>query len=265
MAIYDSILNVNSPNLTLTNTTNTNISNYTNYIQKELNFINSESGKQALNYWQQKLSSQLPVLELPFNSSRPTIRTYNGASIELAIKPQLSQQIKQLASRQTVTVEEILLAVFKVLLYRYTGEEDILVGLLHRENQPSFQGVVGNLTNVAVVRDSICGNIKFTDFLSQVSKTLFEIENYKHYPFTLLVKQNKSSDLSHPPICQVGFSKVNRENLLQSKELELEHYQLPQQKVDFELSLEIIELPESFNACFNYNSDILEAATVALL
>ena len=259
VAIYDSILNGNSPNLPLTNT-----SNYTDYIQKELNFINSESGKQALNYWQQKLSDRLPVLELPTNSARATIRTYNGASIECSIKPQLSQQIKQLALTQTVTVEEILLAVFKVLLYRYTGEEDILVGLLQsRENQPLFKGVVGNLTNVTIVRDSIFGNLKFTDFSRVVSKTLFEIENYKDYPFTLLVKQIKSSDLSHPPICQVAFSKVNRKKLLQSKELELEHYQLPQRKVDFELSLEIIELPESFNTCFNYNSDILEAATVA--
>ena len=259
VAIYDSILNGNRPNLPLINT-----SDYTDYIQKELNFINSESGKQAGDYWQQKLSDELPVLELPSDSSRPTIRTYNGALIKFSIKPQLSQQIKKLALTQTVTVEEILLAVFKVLLYRYTGEEDIIVGLLQsRKNKPLFQRVVGNLTNVTVVRDSICGNLKFTEFLSKVSKTLFEIDNYKDYPFALLVKQIKSSDLSHPPICQAAFSYAKQEKSLEAKELKLEHYQLPQLHTDFELSLEVIELSESFQAYFKYNTDVLEAATVA--
>ncbi|MBV6626596.1 MAG: amino acid adenylation domain-containing protein [Rivularia sp. (in: Bacteria)] len=258
LAIYDLIVNGDNPNLPLVNTSNNN-----EYIQTELKFINSEKGKQAGNYWQQKLSDELPVLQLPTDSSRPTIRTYNGAYIKFDIKPRLTQQIKQLALTQTVTVEELLLAVFKVLLYRYTGEEDILVGLLNRVNQPSFTGVVGNLTNVTVVKDSICGNLKFTDFLSQVSKTLFEIQNYQDYPFSLLVKQIKSSNKSHPPICQVSFSKRNREKLLESKELDIEYYELPQQKIDFELGLDIIELPESFHVCFNYNSDVLEAATVA--
>lgn len=258
VAIYESIVNGGRPNLPLINK-----SNYIDYIQKELNFVNSESGKKVGNYWQKKLSDELPVLELPANSTRPTIRTYNGAAIKFDIKPELTQQIKQFAQTQAVKVEEVLLAVFKVLLYRYTGEEDILVGLLHRENQPLFQGVVGNLTNVTVVRDLVCGNIKFTDFLSQVSKTLFEIDNYKDYPFTLLVKQIKSSDLSHPPICQVAFSKVKQEKLFESKELNLEYYQLPQLHTDFDLSLELIELPESFTGYFNYNSDILATATVA--
>ncbi|WP_414622036.1 amino acid adenylation domain-containing protein [Calothrix sp. CCY 0018] len=259
VAIYESILNGNRPNLPPLNT-----SDRTNYIQKKLDFVNSESGKKVGDYWQQKLSDELPVLELPTNSARPTIRTYNGASIKFSIKPQLSQQIKQLDEAQAVTVEEILLAVFKVLLYRYTGEEDILVGLLqNRENKPLFKKVVGNLTNVTVVRDAIWGNLKFTDFLSKVSKTLFEIDKYKDYPFALLVKQIKSSDLSHPPICQAAFSYSKQKKSLEAKELKLEHYQLPQLHTDFELSLEVIELPESFEGYFKYNTDILEAATVA--
>ncbi|MGB3637497.1 MAG: amino acid adenylation domain-containing protein [Rivularia sp. (in: cyanobacteria)] len=256
VAIYESLLNGVRPNLPALNTS------YEDYIKKELDFLWSESGKQAGNYWQNKLGDELPILELPTNLSRPTIRTYNGASIKFGIKPQLSQQIKQFALTQSLKVEEILLTVFKVLLYRYTGVEDILIGLLQRD-KPSFQEVVGNLTNVRVVRDSICPNLKFTEFLSKVSKTLFEIDNYKDYPFALLVKQIKSSDLSHPPICQAAFSYAKQEKLLEAKELKLEHYQLPQLHTDFEISLEVIDLPEFFSAEFKYNTDILEAATVA--
>ncbi len=258
VAIYDSFLNGSHPNLPALNTSDTD------YIQTELNFINSESGKQALNYWQQKLSDELPVLELPTDSTRPNIRTYNGASIEFTIKPQLKQQIKQLSLAQEVKVEEILLAVFKVLLYRYTGEEDILVGLLqNRENKPLFQGVVGNLTNVTVARDSIGGNLKFSEFLTKVSKTLFEIDTYKDYPFSLLVKQITSSHRSHPPICQAGFSYSKQEKQLEARDNKFEYYQLPQLHVDFDLSLEVTKLEESLLASFKYNSDVLEAATVA--
>ena len=259
VSIYESTINgVNHPNLPLLNRS------YTDYINREFDWINSSHGKQVSHYWLQLLSDQLPRLELPINSLRPSIRTYTGSVIEFAIKPQLSQQIKQFASSEAVKVEEILLAVFKVLLYRYTGEEDILVGLLqNRENKPSFQGVIGNFTNVAVVRDSILGNLKFTELLERVCKTILEIEDYIDYPFALLVQELQSSNLSYPPITQVAFGYHKEQHLFKAEELDIEYYELPQQKVDFELTLEVTELEESLLGCFKYNNDVLEAATVA--
>ncbi|GFZ99055.1 non-ribosomal peptide synthetase [Okeania sp. KiyG1] len=257
VALYESKINDESLDLPILN------KSYEDYIQKELNLLNSSEGKQLGDYWQQNLADELPVLELPTNSPRPTIRTYNGKSIRRTINLQLSQQIQQLAKTETVKVEEILLAVFKVLLYRYTGEEDLLVGLLqNRENQPLFPGVIGNFTNVTVIRDSISGNIKFTDFLTQVSKKVFEKESYKDYPFALLVQQLKLSNLSYSPICQAAFGYYKFEKLFNAKELELEYYQLPQQKVDFELSLEAIQLDKSLCIDWKYNSDVLAAETV---
>ena len=258
VTIYESKINNSNSNLLPINT------NYVNYINEELEFINSSEGKQIGDYWQEKLGGELPILELPTNFSRPSIRTYNGTALKSTINFQLNQKIQQLAKTLEVKHEEIILAVFKVLLYRYTGEEDILVGLLQsRENKPSFKREVGNFTNITVLRNLISGNIKFTDFLNQVSKNIFEVENYRDYPYSLLVKQLKSADLSHYPICQVAFSYHKFHKLFDAKELELEYYELPQQKVDFELNLEIIELPESLLANFKYNSDVLEAQTVA--
>ena len=258
VTIYESKINNTNSNLLPLNT------NYVNYIDKELEFLNSSEGKQIGDYWQEKLGGKLPILELPTNFSRPSIRTYNGTALKSTINSQLNHKIKQLAKTLEVKQEEIILAVFKVLLYRYTGEEDILLGLLQsRENQPSFERVVGNFTNITVVRNLISENIKFTDFLNRVSKNIFEVENYRNYPYSLLVKQLKSADLSHYPICQVAFSYHKFHKLFDAKELELEYYELPQQKVDFELNLEITELPESLLANFKYNSDVLEAQTVA--
>ncbi len=258
VTIYESQINNTSSNLLPLNTT------YADYIDRELGFLNSSEGKQIGDYWQEKLGGELPILELPTNFSRPSMRTYNGTSLRSTINSQLNQKVQQLAKTLEIKQEEIILAVFKVLLYRYTREEDILVGLLQsRENQPLFERVIGNFTNITVVRNLVSGNIKFTDFLDRVSKKVFEIANYRDYPYALLVQQLKSTDLSHYPICQVGFSYHKLQKLFEAKELELEYYELPQQKVDFELSLEITELPESLLAEFKYNSDVLEAKTVA--
>lgn len=252
--IYEAKIKVNSSNLSPINLS------YKDFIQNEIEFMESQKSKKVEDYWKQKLADELPILELPKNSSRPALRTYNGKVEKFTINSQKYPPIKKLAQTQATTVEEILLAVFKVLLYRYTAEEDLLVGLLqNREKRPKFKGVVGNLTNISVTRDAITGNLKFTEFLTQVSKTFFEVQNHQDYPFSLLVKQLKLSNLSYPPICQVAFGYHKQTSL------DLEYYQLPQQKVDFDLSLEVIELEESFLASFKYNSDVLDAATVTQL
>jgi len=256
VTIYESQMNGDRPPLSPLELS------YRDYVKREIDFLNRWEGKQAGDYWQQKLlSEELPILELPTSYSRSPLRTYNGSSVKMTISPQLSQKIRQLAKARSATVAEVLLAVYKVLLYRYTGEEDILVGLWQsRESQPLFKQVVGNLTNVRVTRDAVSGNRKFTEILTQVRETIQETERGQDYPFALLVKQVKSADMSRPPICQAAFGYHKVEKLCLGKELE--YYELPEQRVDFELSLEMREFQESLGGDWKYNSDVLAAATV---
>ncbi|MBO1349870.1 MAG: amino acid adenylation domain-containing protein [Hormoscilla sp. GUM202] len=310
VTIYESRMNGDRPPLSPLELS------YRDYVQQEIDFLNGSQGKEAGDYWQQKLRwSELPILELPTSYSRPPLRTYNGSSVKMTINTQLSKKIRQLANARSATVAEVLLAVYKVLLYRYTGEEDILVGLLwqSRESQPLFKQVVGNLTNVRVTRDAVSGNRKFTEILTQVRETIQETERSKYYPFALLVKQVKSADMSRPPICQAafGYRQVEKgcsqnpsidfeippspdppkpplkrgalkpplsqggvwggsqEQQMQTTPVEklclgkkLEYYELPEQRVDFELSLEMREFQESLEGDWKYNSDVLAAATV---
>jgi len=258
VGIYESTINCKPPNLLPIN------KSYRDYIHQEVEFINSAEGKQVGQYWRENLADDLPVLELPTMSLRPSIRTYNGAAIKFTINPQLTQQLKQLAKTQGVTIEEILLAVFKVLLSRYTGEQDLLVALLQkRANRLLFERVVGNFNNVTVARQAIYPTIKFTDLLNQVSQQLFELDRYQSYPFSLLIQELKSYTLSHAPISQVAFGYSKLDKLFNAKELDLDYYDLPEQKVDFDLSLEVTDLQSYSLGYFKYNSDVLEAKTVA--
>ncbi|MGB3531924.1 MAG: amino acid adenylation domain-containing protein [Microcoleaceae cyanobacterium] len=257
ITIYESKVSGVSENLPLLN------KSYTDYIQQEIEFINSSDSKKIGDYWQQLLGDDLPVLELPSRCSRPAIRTYNGAAIKCILNPQQSQSIRQLAKQQKVTLKQLLLAAFKVLIYRYTGEEDLLIGLWqNRDSQPEFKGVIGNFANLTVIRDSISGKIQFTDFLTQVSQTVNEVNNYKNYPFSRVIQKLKLNNLTHPPICQVAFSYQQREQLFQAKELQLEHDYIPQQKVDFDISLDIQDIANELWLNFKYNSDILDTETV---
>ena len=236
---------------------------YTDYIQQELDFINSIEGGKVKNYWQQQLGDDLPVLEWPTMTHRPQIRSYHGAVLQFTLSSQLTQALIELANQQNVTLKELFLSAFKIFIYRYTGETDILVGLWQNRDQKSlFQGVVGNFTNITVTRDIISADLKFRDVLNQISQTVKQISNDKNYPFSQLVKQLQLNQLNYPPICQAAFSYHKQQEFFQKNELQVELYNIPQQKTDFELNLAVEETEKNIKIVFKYNSDILNCKTV---
>ncbi|MBN3947422.1 MAG: amino acid adenylation domain-containing protein [Nostoc sp. NMS7] len=220
--------------------------------------------------WEKKLSGELPLLELPTRLPRASIKNYNGAAYRFVINNQLTRLLKELAYSESVSFDNLLLAAFKVLLYRYTNEPDILVGLLL--NQPDINA------NVVVSRDLISANISFNKFLHQVSYSVAEVRKYQDYPLALLVNKLQSkSNSNHSPICQASFTllNVNLQNnstLLEtiaktqqtnSAQLELEDWELWEEKLEFYLSLKVVDLSESLLGYFKYNSNLLDVATVA--
>lgn len=252
---------------------------YVDYIQAEINLVKSSESAKIVNYWKNNLSGELPILNFPSKLARQTIRTFNGLSHKFIINDNLTQQIKDLAKTNGVTLKTIILAAFEVLLYRYTGEEDILVGLCQsNKQQPDYSQVIGNFSNVIVARNSLVHNPFFLDFVKQVNQQESEIKQY-NCPFTWLLKKLQfSSNLSHAPICQAAFdyynfsSLKNISNLFDSLvknqsitcgNLELEYLEISEERVDFDLTLEIIELTDALLVFFKYNKDLLESETVA--
>jgi amino acid adenylation domain-containing protein len=255
---------------------------YKEYVKKEVNLLESSEGERLKDYWEKQLSGELPLLELPTRLPQSPLKTDNGLSYAFVINNRLTGLLKKLANDENVSLANLLLAAFKILLYRYTSEKDILVGLVvNQQDRPEFERVVGNFANVVISRDLIWESISFKKFIHQVSNNCLEIREYQDYPFALLVRQLQSkSNSSHSPICQASFSyqNVNQlENISKLFEatakkqptncgdLELEYWELPQQKVEFDLSLEVIQLSESSLGYFKYNSNLLDEAAIAHL
>ncbi|MBW4613344.1 MAG: amino acid adenylation domain-containing protein [Desmonostoc vinosum HA7617-LM4] len=219
---------------------------------------NSPSLSQHQDYWQKQLSGVLPLLNLPMSRPRPPVQTYNSASHTLRISPQLLQQLIGVAEAENVNLPVLLLAAFQILLRRYTGEEDILVGWLTvlRKERDSF--VVGNFHNLVVVRSDVADHLSVKDFLKQIQQTCQEAIAHQDYSFAELVRQLQPDlKLSHPPICQVAFAYEDVQN-----SQELECFDFPQQRAEFDLTLEVTAHSESLVCAFNYNCDLLDSLTI---
>lgn len=253
---------------------------YTDYGKKQANMLAGARGEQLWNYWQQQLAGEIPVLDLPTDRPRPPLQTYAGASHSFKLSAELTQRIKALAVAHKATLYMTLLAAFQVLLYRYTGQEDILVGSpTFGRSWSEFSEIVGYFVNPVILRSQLSGNPTFTEFLSQVRSTVLGALAHQDYPFPLLVERlQPNRDASHSPLFQVSFAFQKPQlceeivKLLTLSEtefrvdwggLELEPFEIAQQEGQFDLTLEMVEVEESLFGVLKYNTDLFNATTIA--
>ena len=203
--IYQALLSNTKPALPpLQNT-------YQDYVRWQRDLLAGESGEKLWQYWEKKLGGDLPVLNLPTDKPRPPVQTYNGASVRFHLSEQLTKNLKQLAKQEKVTLYTLLLAVYNVLLYRYTGQEDILVGTpTSGRTRSEFVSLVGYFVDPVVMRANLIGNPSFSDFLSQIRHTAIAALAHQDFPFALLVERlQPDRELSHSPIFQTTFDLYN--------------------------------------------------------
>lgn len=253
---------------------------YDDFVQWQARMLAGKQGERLWTYWQGQLADAAPLLSLPTDHPRPPVQTYDGATQAFQISPDLTQQLKALAHAEGVTLHTLLLAAFEVLLYRYTGQEDILVGsFMAGRMRPEFRRLVGYLVNPVVLRARLAGNPAFTVFLRQVHETLIEALKHQDYPFSLLVERlNPVRHAGHSPLFQVAFlfQQLHQQSALlpcfvpglsgepvDFAGLVLEPWALPQQEGQFDLTLEMAEVGVSLHGGLKYNTALFEAETMA--
>ncbi|MCG6137779.1 MAG: amino acid adenylation domain-containing protein [Nostoc sp. LLA-1] len=241
------------------------VRSYEDYVLREVGLLAGSRLRELEDYWGGKLSGVLPVLDLPMSQSRPAMRSYQGVGERFKIGGEVYQQLQDLAEAENVSLSVLLLTAFQVLLRRYTGEEDVLVGWMQAAQNPS---VVGNATNLMVIRSAIADNLSFRELLKHVQEVCTEATTYQDYPFPVLVRQLQPDfKLSHPPICQVAFAYEDVQDLPTFSQLwvensELEYFHITQQRTEFDLTLEVVALSDSLVCNFLYNCDLLNSATI---
>ena len=252
---------------------------YQDYVSWQKELVEGQEGEQLWNYWQQRLGGELPVLNLPTDKPRPPIQTDNGGSYPFKLSEKLTEQLKELAQTEGATLYMTLLAAFQVLLYRYTGQEDILVGSpTSARTKAEFASLVGYFVNSVVMRADLSGNLSFRDFLSQVRQTVLGALAHQDYPFALLVdKLQLERDSSRAPLFQAYFvlqkfleSQDVPKDFFSSKKtlmnwggLEVEPFVLEQYESQYDLLLEMFEEDSSLVGLLKYNADLFDEQTIA--
>jgi len=162
--------------------------------------------EEQMSYWRRQLASA-PVLDLPTDRPRPPVQGYRGAGESFELDQELSRQIKQLARRQGVTLFMLMLAAFKTLLYRYSGQDDVCVGVpMAGRDSSQTKPLVGFFINTLILRTSLSENPTFQELLKRVRETCLEAYDHPDIPFeTLVAELQPERDLSRSPLFQVWF------------------------------------------------------------
>jgi amino acid adenylation domain-containing protein len=254
---------------------------YSDYVRWQVEMLASPRGDQLWQHWQKQLSGELPVLNLPTDRRRPAVQTYRGATHSFVLNEDLTRSLKEVAKDNHATLYMTLLAVFQVLLYRYTGQEDISVGSpMASRSQGDFTGIVGYFVNPVVMRVNLSGNPTFKAFLTHVRQTVLAVFELADYPFPLLVERlHPDRDPSRSPLFQSAFAWINYRQKsgieevpsfksnqttpqIDSPKLELELIGGGQRGSEFDLVISIFEEEKSLAVQWRYNTDLFEATTI---
>ena len=183
---------------------------YGDYSEWQGQLLESAIAQKQLLYWKGALEGAPPVLELPQDNPRPAEQTLQGASQTYAVPSEVIAKVLTLAKEYKVTPFMFLLAAFKVLLYRYSGEPDVLVGVpVAGRSRIETETLIGFFVETLVLRDDLSGNPRFLDLLAQVRETTVGALANPDIPFEKVVEALKPErDLSCNPIFQVMFSVI---------------------------------------------------------
>ncbi|MEL6327633.1 MAG: condensation domain-containing protein, partial [Cyanobacteria bacterium J06626_23] len=220
-----------------------------------------------LAYWQEKLGGELPVLELPCDRPPPAVPSYQGAQYPIVLSPELSTTLKTLSSQSNTTLFTLLLTAFKVLLHRYSDQDDILVGSdIANRDRTETEGLIGLLVNTLVLRSDLSGNPRFCDLLAQVRETVLGALAHRDLPFEKLVEVlNPDRHLSQMmPLFQVKLDLQQvRVQPLDFAGITLERYPLEDTQAKYELRFNLQDTEQGIAGQVEYSTDLFDEATIA--
>jgi aspartate racemase len=242
---------------------------YADFAVWQREWLQGEVLEKQLAYWRQQLGGELPVLELTTDRPRPPVQTYRGQVVGLDLSVEVRERLKQIGRESGATFFMTLMAGFNVLLWRYTNQQEILVGTpIANRNRAEIEGLIGFFVNTLVLRSRLNPQISFREFLAQVRETTLGAYGHQDVPFEKLVEElQPERSLNRQPLFQVLFTLQVAEELklggLEPGGLELNWIDTRSDVAKFDLSLFMSETETGLYSWFEYNSDLFEAPTVA--
>lgn len=234
---------------------------YKDYAWWQKKQINSARFQMHRNYWLNRFKGDIPIVDLPADHARPADKTYNGKSFEVTLGAELAAQIKQYCLENNVSVFMLLLSMVNTLLYKYSGQTDLIIGspIAGRGHQ-NLENQIGFYVNLLPMRTRFESTDTFFKLLGLVKETALEAYEHAEYPFDHLVEElGLERDLSRTPLFDVLMVLQNtglegEDNILNG--IVVENYPLTRNVVKYDLSFNFSESENDIGLSLEYNTDL---------
>ncbi|MFE3500153.1 amino acid adenylation domain-containing protein [Kitasatospora sp. NPDC059160] len=242
---------------------------YLDFLNHQNRFLAGPQAQRMLDYWRGHLPAGMPVLALPTDKPRPAVQTHNGASEFFRIDEELTARVHELARANGATPFMVLLGAYYLLLHRWSGQPDIVVGSpVTGRTQEEFASVYGYFVNPLPLHVSLAGEPTVTELLARVRESVLGGLDNQEYPFPLLVERlGLQHDPSRSAVFQAMFILLTHKVAVERFGYRLEYIELPEEEGQFDLTLSAYEdrADNCFHCVFKYNSDLFEPGTVQRL
>ncbi len=241
---------------------------YADYAAWQSEWLRTRAAQNQLEYWTTRLGGELPVLQFSYDRLHTEKPRYDGESYVFTLPPDTFQAIKNLCQSFNSTLFIGLFTVFTILLNRYTGLEDILVGVpIANRNRKEFEQIVGLFVNTLVLRTSLAGSPSFYELMKQNLLTTLEAYDHQDLPFEKVVeKLNPQRSPYSSPLFQVMFSLQNTQPIKwELPDISIEPIEVDTRTAKFELTLDMVEEEGNLKGVFEYRSDLFTRQTIKRL
>ena len=238
---------------------------YADFAIWQRHWLQGDVLQNQLSYWQQQLADAPALLSLPTDRPRPSVQTFAGAYQKFSLSVELTGRLTKLSQQQGVTLFMTLLAAFDTLLYRYTGQSDILVGSpIANRNRSEIEGLIGFFVNTLVMRTNLAGNPSFSELLSRVRFMAMDAYAHQDLPFEMLVEAlQPQRDLSHTPLFQVMFALQNAPiSEVELAGLTISSLPAESATAKFDLSLSMQNTAGGLVGVWEYSTDLFDPSTI---
>ena len=236
---------------------------YADFANWQRQSLSAEGVDSQVSYWKAIFGDNLPLLQLPTDHPRPVTSIFPGAKQYLVLSKNLTEALKTLSQQAGVTLFMTLLAAFKTLVYRYTGQDDIVVGTVAAvRNRPELEHLIGYFLNTLLLRTDLSGTPTFQQLLGRVREVTLGAMAHKDLPFITVVEiLNIERHFGQNALFQVAFTLDPS-----MPEIDL-GWSLTQSDIDngtakFDLYLGLEEKPEGLTGRIEYRTDLFEADTI---
>ncbi|UHA72709.1 non-ribosomal peptide synthetase [Paenibacillus sp. 481] len=241
---------------------------YKDYAVWQQDWMQSDYFHKQEAYWLEALAGEIPVLQLPTDFVRPSVQKFAGSRVQFELGPHVLERVKAGSARYGATMNMMFLCMFKVLLHKYTGQDDIIVGSpVSGRFHPDVERVVGMFVNTLPLRSHVSDDMTFIQFLGNTKKKVLRAYDYQEYPLEEMIeKLNVKKDLSRNPIFDVMFSYLSSDvTEVSSEHIAFSAYELETNVSKVDLTLTVLEKKDKLICQFEYSTHLFKRQTIERL